>query len=124
MIWLIGLSGVCGASVRYYMALWIAARRTGKFPLATLITNLSGSLLLGMLFNLHRSGQLGDGLWLIFGVGFCGAYTTMSTFGYELMQLITDRRYRLAATYVLSSIALGLLFAWVGMTINLGAGSS
>jgi CrcB protein len=113
--WLVGLGGVAGTLVRYYAGKWITAKAGTRFPWGTWVINLSGSFVLGILFALYRRELLSEYLWWMLGVGFCGAYTTFSTFGYETQQLIAKKHVNLAVIYMLSSISLGLLLAWCGM---------
>lgn len=117
MIWLIGLGGVAGTLARFYAGKWINARMRSSFPWGTWAINLSGSLLLGMLFGLHDDGRLAEDAWLILGTGFCGAYTTFSTFGFETVQLVAGGQKGRAAAYVLSSVLLGLAAAGLGLAI-------
>ena len=118
MIFLIGLGGICGAFARYYWGKWVAAQRPLLFPWATFMINISGSLILGILFSLHSREILPDLIWMIFGTGFCGAYTTFSTLGYETIMLIEKKKILNAFWYVLLSTIIGLLFAWVGMIMS------
>ncbi|MFB9326523.1 fluoride efflux transporter CrcB [Paenibacillus aurantiacus] len=115
MIWLIGLSGVAGTLTRFYAGKWINSRMSSSFPWGTWAINLSGSLLLGILFGLHDAGRLAEGVWLAVGTGFCGAYTTFSTFGYETVQLVTGGQPGRAALYVVTSVVLGLAAAGLGL---------
>jgi len=116
--WLwIGFGGIIGALSRYYAGLWLS-RRAAYFPLGTFVINLSGSLLLGFLYALHAREALPEPLWLMLGVGVCGAYTTFSTFGLETIRLLEKRRYLLAAGYVAGSVGLGLAAAWLGILIG------
>ncbi|MGG6313848.1 fluoride efflux transporter CrcB [Paenibacillus macerans] len=120
MIAIVGLGGVLGTLLRYYLGQWISSRtaKTGtRFPWGTWIINLTGSLLLGALTALHAEQAISEWSWLLLGTGFCGAYTTFSTFGYETVTLIGNGHKRQAAVYVLSSASLGLLCAWLGMRI-------
>jgi CrcB protein len=112
---LVGLCGVAGTLLRYNSGKWIAARAGTHFPWGTWVINLSGSFVLGILFALYQRELLSEHLWWMLGVGFCGAYTTFSTFGYETQQLIEKKHVNLAVIYMLSSISLGLLLAWCGM---------
>jgi CrcB protein len=114
---LVGLGGIAGTLCRFYLGRWVAVKTGTSFPWGTWVINLSGSLVLGMLFALHNREVLSDEIWWLLGVGFCGAYTTFSTFGYEVQQLIEKKHVIAAAIYMLSSISLGLLLAWIGMVL-------
>jgi CrcB protein len=118
MIILIGVGGIAGAYCRYYFGKWVFSKRATLFPLATFIINISGSFILGSLYSLHTQGHIPDWCWLIFGTGFCGAYTTFSTFGYETFQLLEKKKIGVAVAYIVLSIVFGLLFAWLGMDIG------
>jgi CrcB protein len=115
--WLVGLSGVAGTLLRYYLGQWIVSKTGTNFPWATWVINLTGSLLLGILFTLFKRELIPIELWWMLGVGFCGAYTTFSTFGYETQQLIEYKQYIRAAIYMISSIILGLFLAWCGILL-------
>lgn len=120
MIIFVGLAGVLGTLLRFYLGRWVtarAAKRGRRFPWGTWIINLSGSWLLGILTSLHLSGTIPDWSWLILGTGFCGAYTTFSTFGYEAVSLVESGHGTQAALYVLSSLGLGLVAVWSGMQL-------
>ncbi|GJM82610.1 MAG: fluoride efflux transporter CrcB [Paenibacillus sp.] len=117
MIGLIGLGGIIGTLLRYFLGQWVSSRTTrsgSSFPWGTWIINLSGSLLLGVLSGLHARHSLPDWSWLMLGTGFCGAYTTFSTFGYETVTLISKGYKIQAAVYILTSALLGVVFAWLG----------
>jgi fluoride exporter len=116
MIFLIGLGGVTGTLLRYYLGRWITARTNAiRFPLGTWTINATGSWLLGVLFALHQHHASPDWVWLVVGTGFCGGYTTFSTFGYETWQLVHTGARKRALLYVVASVLFGLLFAWLGM---------
>lgn len=119
MIWIIGFGGAIGAALRFLLGDYINKRwaKKGKlhsFPLGTWIINISGSFLLGILAKLHLTNRIEDWFWYFVGVGFCGAYTTFSTFGFETIRLIEDNEIRLAFIYVFSSLVLGVLSALIG----------
>lgn len=110
MIW-IGLGGAAGAVSRYAAALWLG-KRGSRFPWATLLVNAAGSLLLGLLA--ASESRLPGILYGVLGIGFCGAFTTFSTFGYEALTLTGEKRYKHAALYVISTLMLSIVFAWAG----------
>jgi fluoride exporter len=116
--WLVGLGGIAGTLCRFYLGSWAAVKIGTSFPWGTWVINLSGSMVLGILFVLHNREFLSDEVWWLLGVGFCGAYTTFSTFGYEVQQLLEKKQYARAAVYVLSSVSLGLLLAWGGTILS------
>jgi fluoride exporter len=117
MIWLIGLGGVVGTLSRFYLGKWISSRVTSRFPWGTWIINLTGSFIIGVLFSLHTKQEISDLMWLMIGTGFCGGYTTFSTFGYETIQLVQKGEVVKAGVYVVTSVLLGLLCALVGITL-------
>ncbi|MFP7300583.1 fluoride efflux transporter CrcB [Neobacillus niacini] len=118
MIWLIGLGGSLGAAVRYLLGLWVNTKmKSEPFPLATWLINISGSFLLGLLVNLRLSNDISEWFWFLAGVGFCGAYTTFSTFGFETLSLLQSKKKELAGIYVLSSLIASVLAAAIGFII-------
>lgn len=101
---LIDVAGAAGALSRYAVASAVGAR---SFPWATLGINVAGSFLLGLLLEAGR-GRLSDDVVVVLGVGFLGAFTTFSTFGYESVSLVRDGRMGVAVLYVLASVVAGL----------------
>lgn len=119
MTWLlVGFGGVLGALLRYQIGRLVDLRKVlVSFPVATLLINVTGSFVLGLLTS--RAG-----IWwpawhgapmLFFGTGMCGAYTTFSTFSYETMQMLEDGRTRHALTYILCSFIFGMAAAGIGL---------
>ena len=116
---LVALGGAGGAVTRYLVDGWIAQRAAGAFPWGTLAVNLSGSLVLGMLFALAvERGFLPAGIRAPIMVGFIGAYTTFSTLMLESWRLIEDGATGLALANVVASSALGLAAVFVGLSIG------
>lgn len=114
IIW-IGLAGMLGAVLRYSLGRWISGSLRTAFPWGTWVINISGSLLLGLLYGWHQSASIPDEVWVIGGTGFCGAYTTFSTFGYETLGLMGQERYLRAVLYVISSVLLGVAASFAGV---------
>lgn len=92
----------------------------GAFPVATLIANLSGSLLIGYLAG-RWSGNPRTGVagarWLFWVPGVCGGFTTFSGFSWEVLTLIEAGRAQLAGFYAAASIVIGLIAVWIGMSL-------
>lgn len=111
----LGLAGAAGASSRYLLGLLAATAAPGPFPLGTLLINLSGSLVLGLLVG-H------DGLperWRIpVATGFLGAYTTFSTWTVDTIRLYEEGHVGLAGANVAVSLLLGLPLVWIGLRIG------
>jgi CrcB protein len=105
---LLALAGGVGASLRYLVELEISARRPGELPLATLIVNLSGALLLGLLAGLG----VGGATLFVLGTGLLGAYTTFSGW----MREVADSAR--AVQLVVAPLVLGLVAVWLGRLIG------
>jgi fluoride exporter len=88
-----------------------------KFPYTTCFINLVGSFFLGMIVAWSIKLPLSNSLKLFLGTGFCGGFTTFSTFSLDWLALIQNGNASLGITYVLVSVLGGLLFAWVGFKL-------
>jgi fluoride exporter len=110
---LIAAGAAVGAPLRYLIDRFVQRRTGGGFPWGTLTVNVTGSLVLGFV-----SEAAGTRLSLLFGVGFCGAYTTYSTFGYETVRLAEDGAELQAFLNVIVSLAAGLAAAAAGVGLG------
>lgn len=118
MIWIIGLGGSLGAAARYLIGKWsLQTQCRTRFPIGTWMINITGSFLLGLITQLYVATVISESFWLFAGVGFCGAYTTFSTFGYETIMLIQENKWRTAVLYVAASLTIGVLAAVIGFYI-------
>lgn len=115
-ILLVAIGGFLGANCRYIVGKTF--NKKNDFPYHTLVANISGSLLLGIVAGLHVTGVVSEAVWTFLGVGFLGAYTTMSTFGYETFSLIKVRKIRAAVYYILATISLGLFAVYIGLRLT------
>jgi CrcB protein len=111
---LVMLGAAVGAPCRWLLDQAVQARRETAFPLGTWIINISGSLLLGVILGAAAFGPGSRELVALAGPGFCGGFTTYSTFGYETVRLAEDGSYLEAGMNVVSSLAVGLLAAFAG----------
>ena len=112
---LIGLGGGIGSILRYLTSVVIQKYYATVFPLATLVVNILGCLLIGIIMGLLEKNQVNDSAmkWLL-ATGFCGGFTTFSAFGYENIRLIQNGSILLALVYISASIILGLGSVWLG----------
>jgi len=115
----VAIGGLVGAPARYLLDRAITARVPSGLPWGTFSINASGSLLLGVLTGLAIAGRLGSVPTALLATGFCGAYTTFSTFTFETARLLEDGRLLQAAGNVVGSIAVGLAAAAAGVAIGL-----
>jgi CrcB protein len=112
---LIAVGGVVGANARYLVSQWAARRWPAGFPVGTLLVNVAGSFVLGLLSPFVAAGLAGGAdARLLVGAGFCGAFTTFSTFAFESVALTRGGRLRPAALNVGGTVALCLGAAGVG----------
>lgn len=101
----IALGGVFGTLSRYGLEGWIQDRTASAFPLGTLTVNLSGSMILGFVVRIATGTALiSPDVRAALTIGFCGAFTTMSTFSYESVALLNDGDYVRAALYIGATI--------------------
>ena len=84
--------GGLGAVARYLLDAAIRRRSSGRYPWGTMIINLSGSLLLGLLAGLLAAGRLPGAALVVLGSGLLGGYTTFSSASQETLELMEDRR--------------------------------
>jgi CrcB protein len=114
----IAAGGAIGASARYLVAQALAARGESLVPWYTLIANISGAFLLGIVVTLSLERGVLSEPWLLFlGVGVLGGYTTFSTFSYETLDLFREGLYAQAAAYSLGSLAMGVVAAALGVAV-------
>lgn len=113
-------AGLGGLS-RYALGNWIQSAAGTAFPWNTLAINVSGSLMLTLIYGLLDSSAAGSPEWRAFlGIGFLGGYTTFSTFSYETVRQLQDGDWERAAVYILASVGLSLAAAVLGFRLASG----
>jgi CrcB protein len=116
---LIAVGGAAGATTRYLVDTWISERAGGAFPWGTLVVNISGSLVLGILFALATErGVLPATIRAPVLIGFIGAYTTFSTLMLESWRLIESGALGLGLANLVGSTVIGLVAVVAGLTIG------
>ena len=113
---LIALGGAAGSILRYVLGGAIQRSTGSGFPVGTMVVNVSGCFLIGILVRQFMNVQLSQDLRALLIVGFCGGFTTFSTFSAETLALIEGGEYTRATAYVLLSVVLCLLATLLGMT--------
>ena len=111
----VALGSAVGGASRFALSNFIQ-QRAGVFPVGTLVVNITGSLALGFLMRYALgSTSVSPETRALLTTGFCGGYTTFSTFSYETIALIQDGDYRRAGTYVVASVVLSLAATFLGI---------
>ncbi len=114
----IGLGGFVGANARYVMGRAVADRLGAAFPYGTLVVNLVGAFLVGVLLTVLTERLVADPFWRhLVVVGFLGGFTTFSAYTFEAVALLETGRWPAALLYALGSNALGLLLCLGGVAL-------
>ena len=115
MLWYVAIGSAAGGVSRYLLGGFIQRILSTSFPAGTLVINLTGSALLGFLirYGLDATAMTPE-IRALLGLGFCGGYTTFSTFSYETVALLEDGDWRRAGLYVALSVAGSLLATFAG----------
>ena len=109
----VAIGGAAGSVLRYLLS-----NINASFPWGTFTVNILGSLLIGLLVGLVSKGMLPPEMKLLLVTGFCGGFTTFSTFANESFSMVKAGDALLAAVYVGASVAIGILAVFVGMQIG------
>ena len=121
LLW-VGLGGFAGASGRYLLSAAFAAANQ-RFPWVTLLINLFGSFLIGIVAEVAaRTGSSDGGFTLFLKVGLCGGFTTFSSFSLEMLGLLEQGRTAAGVDYALLSVLLCLLGTLLGAALVRAAG--
>lgn len=116
LVYYVAIGSAVGGASRFALTAFFQQRVSTAFPIGTLIVNVTGSLLLGFLLRYALgSPSVSTEARALLTTGFCGGYTTFSTFSYETLTLIEDGDYRRAGLYMALSLALTLAGTFLGV---------
>jgi CrcB protein len=116
MIWYVAFGSAVGGVARYLLGGWVQQRAGTTFPIQTLLINITGSFLLGFLQHYAlETTAISPEVRTMLTIGFCGGYTTFSTFSFETARMLEDGDWRRAALYVTLSVTLTVAAAVLGI---------
>jgi len=114
----VGTGGFIGSVMRYLVQIWVEKGLTSTFPLGTLVANIAGSFIIGMVFALAEKGDLMNAEWRIFlAVGVCGGFTTFSSFAYNNFTMLKENALGQFFWNVGGSLFLGILAVYLGVIL-------
>ena len=114
ILW-VAIGGCIGSVLRYLCQRWVNESYQHSFPLATFLINIVGCLLIGMLYALGEKGNiLTSPTRLLLITGFCGGFTTFSTFAFENMNFLRTGDNLCFILYSVGSVLLGILAVYLG----------
>jgi CrcB protein len=111
LIFFLAVAGVLGTLARYGLQ-GLLQPPGGTFPWGTLVVNVAGSFLVGFLMRYLLGQGVSPEIRAALTIGFCGAFTTMSSFSYETVALVNSQQYARAAWYLLATVS-GSIFATI-----------
>lgn len=118
MMLIAGTGGFVGTCGRFLVGKWSEALFHGSFPLGTFLVNIVGCFLIGLFFGLMERGNLitaGENVLLI--TGFCGGFTTFSSFANDMWVLGSKGDWMTFALYLAATVILGILLVWAGRAL-------
>jgi len=116
---LVGTGGFLGSISRYFVSRFVQNSIPSSFPYGTFFVNIAGCLLIGIIYGLsERSSLLTPGWRLFLAAGFCGGFTTFSTFANENLALLRDGEFFYFFLYTGLSVFLGIAATFLGVLIT------
>lgn len=114
----VAIGGACGASLRFFISQLVFNWLGKGFPFATLMVNICGSFIMGLLYKLIEQGSLEVAVYrTLIGIGFLGAFTTFSTFSLDTLLLIQQGELLKSMVNILLNVTLCILASALGMFI-------
>lgn len=116
----IAVGSALGGGARYFLDVLALEFSGVGFPVSTMLTNVSGSLLIGWFagrWAIVGAQRASAQRWDFWVTGFCGGYTTFSTFSWQILEMIQSGHGQVAGFYAAASVGLGVVAVWVGMSL-------
>lgn len=118
LILLVGAGGAVGCIARFLSQQFISRYYPSSFPWGTLLVNIVGCFIIGVVYAVSEKGSVMSPEWrILLATGFCGGFTTFSSFAYENVALMRDGELLLTFLYIAASIIVGLAGAYLGILI-------
>ena len=112
---LIGTGGFAGSVSRYLLTKFVAAKWPMAFPWGTFSVNILGCFLIGIIMGLSFQSAMSTQTRLLLATGFCGGFTTFSTYSLEIFELYQRGEAGISLLYLFASITAGFLSVWLGL---------
>ena len=117
MVWWVAVAGAFGALARFGVHAAVQSRTASRFPYGTVVVNLTGSFVLGLIVGFVTYQGLDADVRVVVGTGFLGAYTTFSSYSYDTFGLADSGAPRAAVVNAVGSVAAGLVVATAGFAL-------
>jgi len=117
-ILIVGTGGFIGSVMRFLVQIFVEKGMSSTFPLGTLIANIAGSFIIGVIFALSEKGNLMSAEWRIFlTVGICGGFTTFSSFAYNNFNMLKDQEYGQLLLNIGGNLFFGISAVYLGIIL-------
>lgn len=117
-LFIIGTGGFLGSVMRYLVQVFMEKGLSSSFPWGTFVANVAGSFIIGIVYALAEKGDCLSTEWrMFFAVGFCGGFTTFSSFAYNNFTMLKDGTFGQFLWNVGGSLFFGLLAVYLGITL-------
>lgn len=114
---LIGSGGFLGSISRYVLSKYLSQPDSVSFPTGTFVVNILGCLIIGILMGLSVKSDLSSEVHFFLVAGFCGGFTTFSTYSLQVFTLLEKGQAGMSLLYALGSVMAGLVCVWLGYWI-------
>ncbi len=116
-ILIVGTGGFIGSVMRYLLQVFIENKLLSTFPLATLIANITGSFIIGVVFALAEKSLMNSDWRIFMSVGICGGFTTFSAFAFNNFNMIKEHTWNQLLLNIGGTMILGILAVYLGIIL-------